>query len=214
LGSNRRRSERQAIFGDNEVLRRLIGLAALLAGTLLYAGAVREVPSPATARVAVLDLAGKTVDPFEVAGGKPLVFIFVRTDCPVSNRYAPTIQALSTKYAGKAVLVLVYPDKSETPVAIEKHLHEYGYKNEAVRDTQHNLVKLSKVEITPEAAVFNGKGELIYHGRIDNWYKEFGHARSAPTTHELDEAIQATLNSGGQVPASVSGVGCYISDLQ
>jgi hypothetical protein len=142
------------------------------------------------------------------------VFIFVRTDCPVSNRYAPTIQALSTKYAGKAALVLVYPDKSETRAAIQKHLHEYGYKNGALRDTQHNLVKLSQVEITPEAAVFNVKGELIYHGRIDNWYKEFGHARSAPTTHELDDAIAAALTEGRQVPTSVGGVGCYISDLQ
>ncbi|HEX8894628.1 MAG TPA: hypothetical protein VF783_14950, partial [Terriglobales bacterium] len=75
-------------------------------------------------------------------------------------------------------------------------------------------VKLSEVEITPEAAVFDAKGELIYHGRIDNWYKDFGHARPAPTTHELDEAIEAALNSGRPVPASVGGVGCYISDLQ
>jgi hypothetical protein len=197
------------------VLRRLIGLAAaLLAGTLLHAGAVREVPSPATVRVFALDLAGNTVDPFEIASGKPMVFIFVRTDYPISNRYAPTIQALSTKYAGKAELVLVYPDKSETPAAIEKHLHEYGYKNEALRDTQHNLVKLSQVEITPEAAVFNGKGELLYHGRIDNWYKEFGHARSSPTTHELDDAIAAALTEGRHVPTSIGGIGCYISDLQ
>ncbi len=197
------------------MLRRLTGLAAtLLVGTLLHAGTVREVPSPAAGRIVALDLAGKSVDPFEIANGKPVVFIFVRTDCPVSNRYAPTIQALSTKYAGKAVLVLVYPDKSETPAAIEKHLREYGYKNEALRDTQHSLVRLSKVEITPEAAVFDGKGQLIYHGRIDNWYKEFGHARSSPTTHELDDAISAALTGGRQVPASVGGIGCYISDLQ
>lgn len=197
------------------MLRRLTGLAAtLLVGTLLQAGAVREVPSPAAGRVVALDLAGKPVDPFEIANGKPVVFIFVRTDCPISNRYAPTIQAFSTKYAGKALLVLVYPDKSETPAAIEKHMHDYGYKNEALRDTQHNLVRLSKVEITPEAAVFDGKGQLIYHGRIDNWYKEFGHARSAPTTHELDDAISAALTEGRQVPASVGGIGCYISDLQ
>lgn len=74
-------------------------------------------------------------------------------------------------------------------------------------------MKVSQVEITPGAAVFNGKGELIYHGRIDNWYKDFGHVRPAPTTHELDEAIQAVLNSSHAVPASVGGVGCYISDL-
>jgi thiol-disulfide isomerase/thioredoxin len=161
-----------------------------------------------------LDLSGKTVDPFRVAAGRPLVLIFIRTDCPVSNRYAPTIHALSQKYAGSALLMLVYPDKSETPQNIEKHLHDYGYKIEALRDPQHDLVKLSEVEITPEAAVFNTNGELMYHGRIDNWYRDFGHARSAPTTHELDDAIQAALDSKHPVPASVGGVGCYISDLQ
>jgi thiol-disulfide isomerase/thioredoxin len=167
-----------------------------------------------TAVAGSLDLNGKNVNPFEMAGGKPLALIFVRTDCPVSNRYAPTIQALSQKYASQAFVALVYPDKTETSVDIEKHLHEYGYNITALRDTQHDLVKVSQVEITPEAAVFNGKGELVYHGRIDNWYKDFGHARSAPTTHELDEAIQAALNSARPVPASVGGVGCYISDLQ
>ena len=149
-----------------------------------------------------------------MARGKPLVLIFLRTDCPVSNRYAPTIQALNKKYSSEVMMVLVYPDKAETPAAIERHLHEYGYKTDALRDTQHDLVKLGKVEITPEAAVFDGKGELIYHGRIDNWYKDFGHARTAPTTHEVDEAIQAALNSKRAAPASVSGIGCYISDLQ
>jgi hypothetical protein len=111
-------------------------------------------------------------------------------------------------------MVLVYPDRSETPSTIEKHLHEYGYEIPALRDTRRDLVKLSEVEITPEAAVFKGNRELIYHGRIDNWYKDFGRARPAPTTHELDEAIQAALNRTRSVPVSVGGVGCYISDLQ
>ena len=93
-------------------------------------------------------------------------------------------------------------------------MHDYGYKIEALRETQHDLVKLSEVEITAEAAVFNGQGELIYHGRIDNWYKDIGHARRAPTAHELEEAIEVALNSARPAPASVGGVGCYISDLQ
>ncbi len=160
-----------------------------------------------------LNLAGKPVDPFEQAAGKALVLIYVRTDCPVSNRYAPTIKALGQKYAGEAVFLLVYPDKTETPAAIEKHLKEYGYSFEPLRDPQHELVKIGKVEITPEVAVFNAHGELVYHGRIDNWYKDFGRSRPAPTTHELDEAVKAALN-GGPAPASVGGIGCYISDLQ
>ncbi len=202
------------------MLRRFTGPAiVVLAGTLFQAWAAPAnrpasgAPASSGSNASALDLAGKNVNPFEISDGKPLVLIFVRTDCPVSNRYAPTIQALSRKYAGAAVMMLVYPDKSETPQDIEKHLHDYGYKMPALRDTQRELVKVSEVEITPEAAVFDRRGELIYHGRIDNWYVDFGHARSAPTTHELDEAIQAAVNSAHPVPTSVSGIGCYIADL-
>ena len=200
------------------MLTRFTGLVvAILAATLLpaQAGPGRSAsPGGSVAVSSALDLNGKQVNPFAMAGGKPLVLIFVRTDCPVSNRYAPTIQSLSNKYSGMALVMLVYPDESKTPGDIEKHLQDYGYKITALRDTQHGLVKVSQVEITPEAAVFNGKSELIYHGRIDNWYKDFGHARPAPTTHELDEAIQAAVSSTRSVPVSVGGVGCYISDLQ
>jgi thiol-disulfide isomerase/thioredoxin len=207
------------------VLRRLSGLAAVLAATLLTTGGSLGAPVPApnwagtsdpssSKAATARDLSGKAVNPIEVAAGKPVILIFVRTDCPVSNRYAPTIQALSQKYSGSAVMMLVYPDKTESSAKIEKHLQEYGYKLEALQDPHHALVKLGQVQITPEVAVFNGKGDLIYHGRIDNWYKDFGHARSAPTTHELDDAIQAALNSQHPVPASVGAVGCYISDLQ
>ena len=203
-----------------------MGLATvMLAATLLQAAVSLEAASPAPAwasappastanSVFAQDLSGKSVDPFQIAAGKPVVLVFVRTDCPISNRYAPTIQALGQKYSGAAVMILVYPDKTETSANIKKHLQEYGYTIAALQDPQHSLVKLGRVEITPEVAVFNSKQELIYHGRIDNWYKEFGRARPAPTTHELDDAIQAALNGHRAAPASVGGVGCYISDLK
>lgn len=161
----------------------------------------------------VYDLSGKPVDPVHATAGKPVVLIFMRTDCPVSNRYTPTIQSFSQKYSGRASFYLVYPDASETAGNIQKHLKEYSLQLTALRDPKHELVKMSQVEITPEVGVFNGKGELLYHGRIDNWYEDFGRARPAPTTHELDEAIQAAL-TGSLAPKSVGGVGCYISDLR
>ena len=206
------------------MLKRIAGWAvAGLTAALLFSSAnsVRVLAGPLPVKLDAaghpqasgVNLAGKPVDPFEQSVGKPLVLIYVRTDCPISNRYAPTLKVLGQKYAGHAVFMLVYPDKSETPQAIEKHLQEYGFPFAPLRDPQHSLVKLGKVEITPEVAVFNVQGQLIYHGRIDNWYKDFGRARPAPTTHELDAAIQAAL-SGGPAPASVGGVGCYISDLQ
>jgi len=161
-----------------------------------------------------LDLAGNPVDLFKMAGGKVVVLVFVRTDCPVSNRYAPTIQKLSDEHADKAAFWLVYPSKAESAEMIRKHEREYGYKIPALRDPQHKLVKESHVEITPEVAVFDAGRKLVYHGRIDNLYEGIGRARNVATTHELQDAIAAALGGKSLAVDSAHAVGCYISDLE
>jgi hypothetical protein len=194
-------------FQGRRFFSRLLGLAILVC--------VCCTPLPSTsAQSFVTDLEGKPLDPFRVAPGKIIVLIFVRTDCPISNRYAPTIQHLSALHSKHATFFLVYPSKKETPDAIRKHDREFGYTFAALRDPQHILVKQSEAQITPEAAVFDTSRRLVYHGRIDNLYEDFGHARKTATTHELADAIEAVIAgkplSGNATPA----VGCYISDLE
>ena len=166
-----------------------------------------------SAQNSALALAGTPADPFQKSQGKVVVLVFVRTDCPISNRYAPAIQHISAKYESKAAFWLVYPDKSESAEKIRQHEREYGYKLPALRDPHRALVKLAQARVTPEVAVFDASRRLTYHGRIDDLYQDFGRARHAPTTHELEDAIQAALN-GYAPPASTPGVGCFISDLE
>lgn len=160
------------------------------------------------------DLDGKAADPIARAGGKVVVLVFLREDCPISSRYAPVIQQISERYENDTSFFLIYPDKSESSETIRKYLTEYGYHLPALRDPQHVLVQRSQVETTPEAAVFSRQGNLVYHGRIDNWYVEFGRSRPAPTTHELSDAIQAAVTGKTVANNAVKGVGCYISDLE
>jgi thiol-disulfide isomerase/thioredoxin len=162
----------------------------------------------------VTDLEGKAFDPFRAAQGKVVVLVFVRTDCPISNRYAPTIQQLSGQYSKNAAFFLVYPGKKETPDAIRKHDRDYGYRFAALRDPQHVLVKQSDAQITPEAAVFDASRRLVYHGRIDNLYEDFGHSRKSATTHELADAIEAVVAGKSLNGKATPAVGCYISDLE
>jgi hypothetical protein len=138
----------------------------------------------------------------------------LRRDCPVSSRYAPIIQKISSEQGSDVHFWLVFPDKAETSTGINKYLQDYGYWMPALRDPQHALVKLVHAEITPETAVFDRARHLIYHGRIDNWYIEFGKPRPSPTTHELNDAIEAVLSGKTMTPSAVRGVGCYISDLE
>jgi thiol-disulfide isomerase/thioredoxin len=160
------------------------------------------------------DLSGTSVDPLKQSPGRIVVLVFVRTDCPLSNRYAPLIQELSVKYARESSFWLVFPDKSKSSEEIRSYLQEYSYKLAALRDPEHSLVKKSGVKVTPEVAVFNAKRELVYHGRIDNLYEDFGRSRRAATTHELVDAIEAASKGVPPPIISADGVGCFISDLQ
>lgn len=161
-----------------------------------------------------VDLDGAVVDPLMASNGKIVVLIFLRVDCPISNRYSPAIQKISRSYAGRVAFWLVYPDRSESAEQIRKHEKEFGLELPALRDVRRGLVDESHAQTTPEAAVFDANQKLIYHGRIDNLFEDFGRARPAATTHELDDAIRAALDGKEVANAAVPGVGCYISDLK
>jgi hypothetical protein len=162
------------------------------------------------------NLSGKAIDPLNSSGGKVVVvvLVFVRTDCPVSNRYAVVIQKLSVEFSGQAAFWLIYPSKSESAEMIRKHERDFGYKLPALRDPKHILVMQSQIEITPEAAVFDRQHQLVYHGRIDNLYEDIGRSRPAATTHELQDAIQAALRGQDAPVKTAPAVGCYVSDTK
>jgi len=182
---------------------------AMTAGLILFVFSF-----PIAAGQQALDLNGSPKDPLKETPGKVVVLVFVRTDCPISNRYAPLLQEMSVKYGSEAAFWLVFPDKNESPESIRSYLQEFKYKLPALRDTKHSLAKKSGAKVTPEVAVFNLKRDLVYHGRIDDLYREFGKARSAATTHELADAIEAASKGVAPPSAAAEGVGCFISDLK
>lgn len=173
----------------------------------------------------VRDLAGEPVDPF--AGAKATVTLFVDSDCPVSNRFAPEMRRLYEKYAPRGVdFWLVYPDPRISPQTIREHMRTYDYPMRALRDPEHTLVALAKARVTPEAGVFVPDRRLVYHGRIDDRYVDIGRQRAQPTRHDVDEVLAAVL-AGGQPEtnfspgagrpvafASQPGVGCFIRDFR
>ncbi|MGB6684662.1 MAG: redoxin family protein [Candidatus Acidiferrum sp.] len=192
----------------SSLMLRLILIAMVAVCFAPFAGLARGAQGTA------FDLAGNPMDPLKTSSGKVVVLVFVRTDCPISNRYAPIIQRLSAKHEASATFWLVYPSKTESAEAIRKHDSEFGYKIPALRDPQKVLVRESLAQITPEAAVFDARGHLVYHGRIDNRYEDVGRARTVATTHELEDAIEAAMSGKQPAASTTHAVGCYISDLE
>ena len=187
---------------------------AMLSGAMRSGAKLSSVPETAAPTQDAAAHAAAQSDPWASAPGKVVVLIFARTDCPIANRYAPEIARISAAHVSHAAFWMVYPDKRESSDEIRKHELEYHLALPVLRDPQRELMKRAQVSVTPEAAVFDAKGRLVYHGRIDNWFEDFGRARPAPTTHELADAIAAAISGHPATLPSVAAVGCYLSDLQ
>jgi hypothetical protein len=129
------------------------------------------------------------------------VLVFTTTDCPISNRYAPEIQRLATRFATDVRFA-----------AIREHRKKFGG-GEWRRDPSQKLVKLTGVTVTPEVAVMTADQKILYRGRIDDRYIEFGKDRPQPTVRDLERALDAVV-AGKPVPvAQTRAVGCILADL-
>jgi hypothetical protein len=153
-----------------------------------------------------LDLDGRELDP--LAGGAPATALFfVSATCPISNRYAPELGRLYQRFVPRAALWLVY--LREDAVEIRGHARAFGAPLPALRDVRRALVRAGRAEVTPEAAVFRGRA-LVYHGRIDDRFVDFGSERPAPTRHDAADALDAVLDGKPVAEPSAPAVGCAI----
>ncbi len=153
-------------------------------------------------------------DPFG-SSAHARVFLFVRTDCPITNRYAPELRRIATEFADRQVdFWLVYPDPAETRHGIEQQKAQYAIPGVPLQDPHHELVKRAHATVAPEAAVFDAAGTLMYHGRIDDLWVAPGKSRSMALTHDLEDAISAVLDGKSPKMAETHAVGCSLADIQ
>jgi hypothetical protein len=170
---------------------------------------VNQISAPAT-DLKLLDLAGGLVNPFQGSEADATVFVFIRPDCPISNRYAPEVRRLSERFKTVQFWV-VYPDSDLSVDEIQKHLAEYRFGVVALRDPKLELVDLCQAGVTPEAAVFDQAKKLVYRGRIDDRFVAFGKSRPAPTQLDLADVLTALSEKEPLLPRSQPAIGCPIN---
>src|SRR5688500_11889538 len=90
-------------FSPTAVFLHLV-LAMLLFGT------VARCEDRVAKELEVPQARGQTAKPFADTNATAIVFIFVSTECPISNRYAPEVQRLRQKFGQKVGFWLVYPN--------------------------------------------------------------------------------------------------------
>ena len=174
----------------------------------------REIESNSPPALTLTTSDDRSTSPFDPSA-KLHVFLFARTDCPISNRYAPEVRRIVEKFAAHDVKFhLVYPDPDTPSDAMAQHLREFAYPCSGLHDPRHELVRLAGAKVTPEAAVFDAQRQLIYCGRIDDRFAAFGTERASATTLDLINAIERGLEGGSVQCVRTEAIGCYIGDLR
>ena len=158
----------------------------------------------------VFDLEGNSILSLPV-DDTPLVLVFMSVECPIANRYAPTLRKL-VESNKNARFVLVYPHVDEDAAKVRGHLLEYRLPLEAWRDTTKALAKSAGATITPEAVVFV-KGSMVYRGRMDKRFADWGKQRLSASKHDLQEVLDAIAAGKKLEMRTTQAVGCYIGSV-
>jgi thiol-disulfide isomerase/thioredoxin len=180
-------------------MRRCAGAAALL------------ILSATAASAQTRDIDGRPISPF-APSGKAGVIVFVASDCPISNSYAPVIAEVCRTYASKGVsCTLAYEDTHVDAAAVRGHVADYNLRGiPATVDASRALADRAHADITPTAIVIDARGEIRYRGRIDNLYINIGRTRQQVTSHDLTDALDAMLASTPVPHPATEALGCYI----
>ncbi|WP_395141197.1 redoxin family protein [Armatimonas sp.] len=153
-------------------------------------------------------------DPLAAAKGKKaLVLFFVGTDCPISNAYAPEIKRISDSYKRQNIaFALVYPDPDLSLMEAKKHAKAYGYTCPVFIDPSHRLTRQAGATLTPQVAVLAPGGSVLYRGRINNLYVDFGKRRFEATQHDLRSALDAIVAGKAVRERFTNAIGCFIPE--
>jgi mono/diheme cytochrome c family protein len=141
---------------------------------------------------------------------RAVVVVFLGTECPVSNAYAPTLGALSREYGPKGVLLIgINSNRQDDGAAVARHAREHRLPFAVLKDEGSVLADRFAARRTPEAFVLDGTRTVRYRGRIDNQYDK-GVQRTRPTSRDLADALNAILEDREVVHKATEPAGCFI----
>jgi peroxiredoxin len=140
-----------------------------------------------------------------------VVLLFISTDCPISNRYAPTINQLVKEYSSaNAAFYAVQSDPDITPAVAQQHSQDYGFQFSVLLDGGQVLAARYGVAVTPTAVVVSPRGDLLYRGRIDDRAVDFGRWRNVARKQDLRDAVSNVLAGKPVSRPFPDAIGCFL----
>ena len=154
---------------------------------------------------------GNNVDLENYKSSKAIVFIFLSPECPISQKYAITMENIHNKYAARDIKFFgVFSDDYADSSVASTFKKEYNIGFPMLLDKDYLIADLTDATITPEVCIIDSNGVLQYRGMIDNWFVALGKKRRVITKNYLDEALECISNNKEvEIPYN-KAVGCFL----
>jgi hypothetical protein len=141
---------------------------------------------------------------------KPTAFVFLSTDCPISQKYVGDLNKILSEYRDSVQFRFILPGAVSYD-EIQEFVKEFSVDFPLEPDKSYERVVQYKATITPEVILVDENGQEKYRGAIDNWFFDLGHARASVTEHYLRDALRSVLKHQTPAVTSTKAVGCIIN---
>lgn len=139
------------------------------------------------------------------------VFVFLGTQCPISNGCLPRLMLLAEHSpAGSVRLFGVISDPHTTRADAVSHSQEYAIDFPVLFDADGSLRRKLGATHTPHAFVVDGSGVIRYSGAVDDQYADVSRRRRTPQHLWLQDAIAAVHAGQPCEPSRTKPVGCRL----
>ena len=167
------------------------------------------------------DISLSSVDDRDVSlaserGEHGLLVAFTCNHCPYALAVWPRLvrHAASLRKTGIRTIAInpnIHPDYPADGIpAMAEKIDEWGIDFPYLADSNQRAARAFDAQCTPDLYLFDGKGKLYYHGRIDDAWKD----ESKVTQQELLDAASAMLAGDPPPQPQHPTIGCSIKWLE
>lgn len=157
---------------------------------------------------AVQEPSGSTVK-YSSGNDKVMVVAFISARCPISNAFNSRLNDLYLEFSKRVEFVVVNSNANESMEVVRRHSVEMGYDFVVYKDIGNAVADLFGAVSTPDTFVVDRKGDLQYHGYIEDSPNP---AKSKNRALRL--AIEAALVGQPAPIAETHAFGCSIRRSQ
>lgn len=160
------------------------------------------------------DFDGKTYSLENFSGAKVLVIVFMCNHCPYVQAVWGRLIDLQERFRDNSVqFVGINPnigspgyEDEETLEKMAQYSKKFGMNFPYLADENQEVAKIYQAQCTPDIYVFDDERKLVYHGRIDDNWKEVEKVKN----RELEGVLNLLLKGEKITQDQKSSMGCSI----